>query len=81
MTRADLHKKYGITRILPPKKLYEELTEKEAVAYEKHLQAITDVFEHWDEIVSDDCDDLDEPGSEYFHETAKFIAAEDDIPF
>ena len=49
MTRAELHKKYGITRILPPKKLYDELSPEEAEAYEKHMQATKEMFEHWDD--------------------------------
>lgn len=57
MTRADLHKKYGITRIMPPKKLYEELSSKEAEEYEKFLQATQKYFEeHWDD---DDSGDID----------------------
>ena len=49
MTRAEIQKKYGITRMMPPKKLYEELSESEAKAYEKHMQASKEMFDHWDD--------------------------------
>lgn len=57
MTRAYLQEKYGITRLLPPEKLYEPLSEEEAEEYEKGLQLSKKAFEEFfDDDGSEDID-------------------------
>lgn len=57
MTRAQIRAKYGITRIEHPDIANEELSDEEAVAYERAAKALAENFDKlWDD---DDSGDID----------------------
>ena len=49
MTRAQIRAKYGIERIEHPDIANKELTPEEARSYELNIQAVQDMFVHWDD--------------------------------
>ena len=55
-TRAELHEKYGIYRIMKPDIANKELTQEEAEMYEKFLQVSRECF---DNLNNDDSGDIE----------------------
>lgn len=55
-TRAELHEKYGIYRLMKPDIANKELTQEEAEMYEKFLQVSRECF---DNLNNDDSGDIE----------------------
>ena len=55
-TRAELHEKYGIYRLMKPDIANKELTQEEAEMYEKFLQVSRECF---DDLNNDDSGDIE----------------------
>ena len=55
-TRAELHEKYGIYRLMKPDIANKELTQEEAEMYEKFLQVSRECF---DNLNNDDSGDVE----------------------
>lgn len=56
-TRAELHLKYGIVRLMPPHVANEELSPEMEKLYEAHLRIQKESFEKY--LTDDDSDDID----------------------
>lgn len=55
-TRAEIHEKYGITRLMPSNVANEQLSAEDAAMYERMIQMQRQNF---DEFENDDSDDID----------------------
>lgn len=48
-TRAEINEKYGIVRLMPPDVANEQLSEEDAVMYEKMVQVSMQVFNEFED--------------------------------
>lgn len=55
-TRAEIHEKYGVARLMPPNVANEQLSAEDAAMYERMIQMHRQAF---DEFENDSSDDLD----------------------
>lgn len=56
-TRAEINKKYGVSRLMPPDIANEELSPEQEALYEGQMKLISDNFDKlWDEDNSGDID-------------------------
>lgn len=56
-TRAEINKKYGVTRLMSPRVANEKLSKEEAETYERQIKFISNNFDKF--LQEDDAEDID----------------------